>query len=81
MLTPFQIRAIDKIARIGGSVHYREDRSFRDWTGDRVLVPSGDMKTEGRVGWPTVHALVDEGYMVRREANEYALTSKVKLLG
>ena len=73
--TAFQANAIDKIRHIGGSIFYASDRSWQDKHGTRVVVPAGDFKTEGRVGWPTIRALMDGGKLYHRAGNEYALTA------
>ncbi len=62
-LTAFQSAAADKIRRLGGSIYYRDDKSFRDGHGARVSVPDANFKTEGFIGWPTIKALVDDGTM------------------
>lgn len=72
-LTAFQRNALDAIRHVGGSIFYESDKSWTDKHGQRVFVPAGDFRTEGFIGWPTIRALMDEGKLVRRQGNEYAL--------
>ena len=83
MLTKFQKRALEAI-RAGGNVVYAQGDDTgkgEKWTngdGYRVIVLNPDNRTFGRLGRPTITALMDNSYLERdaEKAGRYQLTGK-----
>jgi hypothetical protein len=77
-MTDFQKAAVDKIRHMGGAIFFTAGEGsrgeWRSFAGSPVLVPSSDFKTEGRLGWPTVQALLNEKALYHKGGNEYRLT-------